>query len=148
MPRFSPGIVKNPRNRGVGAELKSRMTRLASLLLATSLAAVPTVRAEEPKLDLEELKAKLTQLVLKSDKDKNGSLDLAEFRSMPLLRQVKKDKLDGLFAEVDADSNAMISSEELGKGLPKITELLVKERLGDDAKTGRDAKKIKRLLRP
>ena len=91
-------------------------------------------------------KSFLLKLVLNADEDGDGALSTGEFRKVPLLKELKKERVDSLFADIDADSNASLSAEEIGKGFGKITDLARENRSRlDDEDAAKQAKKLKRL---
>jgi len=91
-------------------------------------------------------KSLLLKLIMNSDDDGDGALSLEEFRGLPLLKELKKDRLDEVFAQIDANNNASLDDKEIGKGFGKITELAKENRgLLDDPDAAKQAKKLKRL---
>ena len=89
----------------------------------------------------------LLELVSRADKDRDGSISIQEFEKLPLLREAKQGKIDELFVTIDVDANGGLSTEELAKGLGKISGLVKAEGANvDDAR--RHAKRIKRALKP
>ena len=101
---------------------------------------------EEKKATGFDPKSFLLKLVLNADEDGDGALSTAEFRKVPLLKELKKERVDSLFADIDADSNASLDAEEIGKGFGKITDLAKESRsLLDDEDAAKQAKKLKRL---
>lgn len=91
-------------------------------------------------------KSFLLKLVFNADDDGDGVLSTEEFRKVPLLKELKKERVDSLFAEIDADSNATLDAEEVGKGFGKITSFAKENRaLLDDEDAAKQAKKLKRL---
>ena len=93
-------------------------------------------------------KSFLLKLVLMADEDGDGALSAEEFRKVPLLKELKTERVDSLFAEIDADTNASLNSEEIGKGFGKITNLAKENRaLLDDADASKQTKKLKQLAK-
>jgi len=93
-------------------------------------------------------KSFLLKLVLNADDDGDGVLSTTEFRKVPLLKELKKERIDSLFAEIDANTDAGLDAEEIGKGFGKITALVKDNRsLLDDKDAAKQAKKLKRLTR-
>lgn len=91
-------------------------------------------------------KSFLLKLVFNADDDGDGALSTEEFRKVPLLKELKQERVDSLFAEIDTDSNASLNAEEVGKGFGKITNLAKENRaLLDDEDAAKQAKKLKRL---
>lgn len=91
-------------------------------------------------------KSLLLKLIMNSDDDGDGALSLEEFRRLPLLKELKKDRLDEVFAQIDGNSNASLDDKEIGKGFGKITDLIKENReMLDDVDAAKQAKKLKRL---
>jgi len=92
-------------------------------------------------------KSLLLKLLLTTDDDGDGALSTEEFRRLPLLKELKKERIDSLFAEIDTDRNASLTTDEIGKGFSKITDLAKEKRgLPDDADAAKQAKKLRRLV--
>jgi hypothetical protein len=103
---------------------------------------------EEKKKSAFDPKSFLLKLVLNADEDGDGELSLGEFRKVPLLKELKKERVDSLFADIDTDTNASLNAEEIGKGFGKITSLAKESRsLLDDEDAAKQAKKLKRLAK-
>jgi hypothetical protein len=103
---------------------------------------------EEKKSSGFDPKSFLLKLVLNADEDGDGELSTEEFRKVPLLKELKKERVDSLFADIDADTNASLNAEEIGKGFGKITSLAKESRsLLDDEDAAKQAKKLKRLAK-
>lgn len=93
-------------------------------------------------------KSFLLKLVFNADEDGDGVLSTTEFRKVPLLKELKKERVDSLFAEIDANTDAGLDEEEIGKGFGKITALVKDNRsLLDDKDAAKQAKKLKRLTK-
>jgi len=101
----------------------------------------------------------LVKLILNADEDGDGTLSLQEFRQVPLLKELKQERIDSLFAEIDGDLNASLSTEEIGQGLGKITGLAKESRTPAKSKRddnesedgdalNRQARKLKELIQP
>ncbi len=92
-------------------------------------------------------KSFLLKLILSADDDGDGALSADEFRRIPLLKELKKERVDSLFADIDTDSNASLDTGEISKGFGKITDLAKEKQADpDDADAARQAKKLKRLM--
>lgn len=63
------------------------------------------------------------KLVLAADEDDDGALSTREFRQVPLLKEIKKERIDSLFAEIDENKDARLDADEVSKGLGKMTNL-------------------------
>ncbi len=101
---------------------------------------------KEPAAENFDPNALLLKLVFNADNDRDGVLSLSEFRKVPLLKELKKDQVNTLFAEIDANGDAGLDAEEVGKGFGKISALLKDSRsLLDDKDAAKQAKKLKRL---
>lgn len=68
-------------------------------------------------------KSFLMKLVLAADEDDDGALSTNEFRKVPLLKEIKKERIDSLFAEIDENKDARLDADEVSKGLGKMTNL-------------------------
>ena len=68
-------------------------------------------------------KSFLMKLVLAADEDDDGALSTNEFRQVPLLKEIKKERIDSLFAEIDENKDARLDADEVSKGLGKMTNL-------------------------
>ena len=68
-------------------------------------------------------KSFLMKLVLAADEDDDGALNTHEFRQVPLLKEIKKERIDSLFAEIDENKDARLEADEVSKGLGKMTNL-------------------------
>ncbi len=68
-------------------------------------------------------KSFLIKLVLAADEDDDGALSTNEFRQVPLLKEIKKERIDSLFAEIDENKDARLDADEVSKGLGKMTNL-------------------------
>lgn len=68
-------------------------------------------------------KSFLMKLVLAADEDDDGALSTHEFRQVPLLKEIKKERIDSLFAEIDENKDARLDADEVSKGLGKMTNL-------------------------
>jgi hypothetical protein len=103
---------------------------------------------EEKRSSSFDPKSFLLKLVLAADEDGDGRLDTAEFQKAPLLKELKKERVESLFAEIDTDSNAVLDEEEISKGFGKITSLAKESRESlDTADAEKQAKKLKRLAK-
>jgi len=93
-------------------------------------------------------KSLLVKLVMNADSDGDGMLSTEEFRKVPLLKELKKERVDSLFADIDADQNAKLDADEIGQGFGKITALAKDSRsMIDDGEAAKQAKKISRLTK-
>jgi hypothetical protein len=93
-------------------------------------------------------KSFLIKLIFAADEDGDGILSTGEFRQVPLLKELKTERVDSLFAEIDADSNEGLDAAEVGQGFGKITSLAKEGRASlDDEDAGKQAKKVKGLLK-
>jgi hypothetical protein len=68
-------------------------------------------------------KSFLMKLVLAADEDDDGALSTTEFRQVPLLKEIKKERIDSLFAEIDENKDARLDADEVSKGFGKMTNL-------------------------
>jgi type IV secretory pathway VirB10-like protein len=68
-------------------------------------------------------KSFLMKLVLAADEDDDGALSTHEFRQVPLLKEIKKERIDSLFGEIDENKDARLDADEVSKGLGKMTNL-------------------------
>ena len=86
-----------------------------------------TKAKKEKKTDSDESgfnpKSFLLKLVLAADEDDDGALSTHEFRQVPLLKEIKKERIDSLFAEIDENKDARLDADEVSKGLGKMTNL-------------------------
>jgi Ca2+-binding EF-hand superfamily protein len=64
-----------------------------------------------------------------ADKDGDGFISLAEFESIPRLRNLPADKRSGLFSRLDKDADGKLSRDELGKMVGKPHEGAPMQRL-------------------
>jgi len=106
-------------------------------------------RAKESKASLGfDPKSFLIKLVFNADEDGDGILSTEEFREVPLLKELKKERVDSLFSEIDANRDAGLDANEVGKGFGKITSLAQEGRDAlDDEDVAKQTKKAKRLLK-
>lgn len=107
---------------------------IAALLLAVATASgaraqeapakkAPAEPKKEKTKDGLDATALLAKLALKVDKDGDGALSQAEFRKLPLIKEVKKERIASLFRDLDEDGDGLLAVEEISGGFGKILEL-------------------------
>jgi EF hand len=129
------------------------MKRLAQLLcVAGAVAALARLgsaadRRPNPGSDPMGPKEKLELLFSEIDKNKDGSISLAEFKSAPLLREASRSDVGTLFQTVDTNIDGSLDKQELAKGFEKIRTVLQNSRaIMDDGDSRSSRRQLRRLF--
>lgn len=92
-------------------------------------------------------KSFLLKLIQNADKDGSGGLSVDEFRQLPLLNDLKQERVDSLFGDIDTNADGSLSPEEIGNGFGSITSLAKEGKsLLDEKDAARLVKKFKSLV--